>query len=165
MSTHIIPPLFFFYDITLLLIIKENYAIIYFVSGDYMYIKMKNKKVKLVEANTFWERLKGLKFVLGPLEYGVRFPKKKSSNTNFLFERIDVILTDKDEKILYLIENLGTEKKVRRKKDVYNTYFVPRGTVKDLKVGDTLNLVVEKEDKLRREELEERKNKKKKETK
>ena len=132
-----------------------------------MYIKMKNKKVKLVEANTFWERLKGLKFVLGPLEYGVRFPKKKSSNTNFLFERIDVILTDKDDKILYLIENLGTEKKVRRKKDVYNTYFVPRGTVKDLKVGDTLNLVVEKEDKLRREELEERKNKykKKKETK
>ena len=132
-----------------------------------MYIKIKNKKVKLVEANTFWERLKGLKFVLGPLEYGVRFPKKKSSNTNFLFERIDVILTDQEEKILYLIENLGTEKKVRRKKDVYNTYFVPRGTVKDLKVGDTLNLVVEKEDKLRREELEERKNKnkKKKETK
>ena len=132
-----------------------------------MYIKIKNKKVKLVEANTFWERLKGLKFVLGPLEYGVRFPKKKSSNTNFLFERIDVILTDQEEKILYLIENLGTEKKVRRKKDVYNTYFVPRGTVKDLKVGDTLNLVVEKEDKFRREEQEERKNKhkKKKETK
>ena len=131
-----------------------------------MYIKIKNKKVKLVEANTFWERFKGLKFVLGPLEYGVRFPKKKSSNTNFLFERIDVILTDKEEKILYLIENLGTEKKVRRKKDVYNTYFVPRGTVKDLKVGDILDLVIEKEDKLRREELEERKNKhkKKKET-
>ena len=81
-----------------------------------MYIKIKNKKVKLVEANTFWERLRGLKFVLGPLDYGVRFPKKKSSNTNFLFERIDVILTDKDEKILHLIENLGTEKKVRRKK-------------------------------------------------
>ena len=131
-----------------------------------MYIKIKNKKVKLVEANTFWERLKGLKFVLGPLEYGVRFPKKKSSNTNFLFERVDVILTDKDEKVLYLIENLGTEKKVRRKKNVYNTYFVPRGTVKDLKVGDTLNLVVEKEDEARRKEIEEKKNKhkKKKET-
>lgn len=128
-----------------------------------MYIKIKNRKVKLVEANTFWERLKGLKFVLGPLEYGVRFPNKKSSNTNFLFEKIDVILTDNDEKILYLIENLGTEKKVRRKKDVYNTYFVPRGTVKDLKVGDTLNLIVEKEDKLRREELK-NKHKKKKET-
>ena len=127
-----------------------------------MYIKIKNKKVKLIEANTFWERLKGLKFVLGPLEYGVRFPKKKSSNTNFLFERIDVILTDTNEKVLYLYENLGTEKKIRRKKNVYNTYFVPRGTVKDLKVGDTLNLVVEKDDELRRKELEERKNKRKK---
>ena len=122
-----------------------------------MYIKVKNRKVMLVEANTFWERLKGLKFVLGPLEYGVRFPNKRSSNTNFLFERIDVILTDIDEKILYLIENLGTEKKIRRKKDVCNTYFVPRETVKDLKVGDKLDLVIEKEDELRRKELEDKK--------
>lgn len=121
-----------------------------------MYIRIKNKKVKLVEANTFWERLKGLKFVLGPLQYGVRFPKKKSSNTNFLFENIDVILTDKEDKILFLINNLGTEKKVRKRKNVYNTYFVPVGTVTDLKIGDTLNVVVEKEDKNRREELEEK---------
>lgn len=122
-----------------------------------MYIKLKNRKVKLIEANTFWERFKGLKFVLGPLKYGVRFPKKKSSNTNFLLEKIDVILTDKEEKILYLIENIGTEKKIRRKKNVCNTYFVPRDTVKELKVGDTLKLVIEKEDELRRKELEEKK--------
>ena len=129
----------------------------YLSSGDYMYLKVKNRKVKLEEANTFWERLKGLKFVLGPLEYGVRFPNKKSSNTNFLFEKIDVILTDKDEKIVHLIECLGTEKKIHRKKHVVNTYFVPRGVVKDLKVGDTLDLIVEKDDLLRRKELEEKK--------
>ena len=121
-----------------------------------MYIKVKNRKIKLNEANTFWERLKSFKFVLGPLEYGIRFPNKKSSNTYFLFEKIDVILTDKDEKILYLIECLGTEKKIYWKKHVQNTYFVPRETVKDLKVGETLNLVVEKEDETRREELEEK---------
>ncbi len=118
-----------------------------------MYIKVNNRNIKLIEANTFWERLKGLKFVLGPLTYGVRFPKKKRSNTNFLFEKIDVILTDKEEKIIHLIEKLGTEKKVRRRRHVYNTYFVPVGTVKDLKIGDTLNLVVEKEDEERRNEL------------
>lgn len=129
-----------------------------------MYIKVKNRKIKLVEANTFWERLKGLKFVLGPLTYGVRFPHKKSANTNFLFEKIDVILTDNDEKILYLIECLGTEKKIRRKKDVSNIYFVPRDTVKDLKVGDKLKLVVEKEDEERRNELKNKKSKNKKET-
>lgn len=129
----------------------------YLLSGDFMYIKIKNKKVKLIEANTFWERLKGLKFVLGPLQYGVRFPKKRSSNTNFLFEKVDVILTDKDEKIIHMIEKLGTEKKVRRRKNVYNTYFVPVGTISYLKVGETLNLVVEKEDEERRKELEEKK--------
>ena len=119
-----------------------------------MYIKVKNKKVKLIEANTFWERLKGLKFVLGPLEYGIRFPKKRRANTNFLFERIDVILTDKEEKIIHMIEKLGTEKKIRRKKHGENIYFVPVGTVKDLKIGDTLELIIETEDKDRREELE-----------
>ncbi len=119
-----------------------------------MYIKVKNRKVILKEANTFWEKLKGLKFVLGPLEYGVRFPKKKRANTNFLFEKVDVILTDKEEKIIHMIEKLGTEKKVRRKKHVENIYFVPVGTVKDLKIGDTLELIIETEDKKRREELE-----------
>lgn len=127
-----------------------------------MYIKIKNRKIKLVEANTLWERLKGLKFVLGPLEYGVRFPNKKSSNTNFLFEKIDIILTDKDEKILYLFENIGTEKKIRRRKNVYNTYFVPQNTVKDLKVGDILSLIVENEDIERRNTLLDKKNKKRK---
>ena len=126
----------------------------YLISGDFMYIKVKNRKVKLIEANTFWERLRGLKFVLGPLEYGVRFPKKKRANTNFLFERVDVILTDKDEKIIHMIERLGTEKKVRRKKHVENIYFVPIGTVKDLKVDDKLELIIEKEDIERRKELE-----------
>ncbi len=126
----------------------------YLISGDFMYIKVKNRKVKLMEANTFWERLRGLKFVLGPLEYGVRFPKKKRANTNFLFERVDVILTDKDEKIIHMIEKLGTEKKVRRRRHVENIYFVPIGTVKDLKVDDKLELIIEKEDDERRKELE-----------
>lgn len=124
-----------------------------------MYIKIKNKKIKVIEANTFWERLRGLKFVLGPLEYGVRFPNKKSSNTNFLFVKVDVVLTDQEEKILYLFEEVGTEKKIHRKKNVYNTYFLPVHTVKNLKVGDTLNLIVEKEDEVRRKELAGRKEK------
>ena len=132
-----------------------------FVTGDFMYIKVKTKKIKLVEANTFWERLKGLKFVLGPLDNGVRFPKKRSSNTNFLFEKIDVILTDKEDTILYLFENVGTEKKIRRRKGVYNTYFVPKHSSKGLVVGEKLDLVVEKNDIKRRNELLEKKNKKK----
>lgn len=122
-----------------------------------MYIKIKDKKLSIREANTFFERVKGLKFVLGPLDYGVRFPKKKASNTNFLFEKIDVILTDMEENILFLYENVGTEKYIRRRKNVYNTYFVPCGTVKNLSVGEKLELVIEKEDVERRKELEEKK--------
>lgn len=122
-----------------------------------MYIKIKNKKIDLIEANTFWERFKGLKFVLGPLKYGIRFPNKKSSNTYFLFERVDVILTDKDEKILYILENVGTEKHIWRKKNVYNTYFLPVGVGKMLNSGDILKVVVEHDDEIRRQQLSEKK--------
>lgn len=127
-----------------------------------MYIKIKNKKIDLIEANTFWERFKGLKFVLGPLKYGIRFPNKKSSNTYFLFERVDVILTDKDEKILYILENVGTEKHIWRKKNVYNTYFLPVGVGAMFNPGDILKVVVEKDDEIRRMQLSNKKIKKKK---
>lgn len=127
-----------------------------------MYIKIKNKKIPLKEANTFWERLKGLKFVLGPLTYGVRFPNKKSSNTNFLFEKVDVILTDENEKILFLFDKVGTERKIRRRKGVCNTYFLPVGSISNFEVGDTLNIIVEKEDEIRRKELAEKKHLKRK---
>ena len=126
-----------------------------------MYIKTKNKKIIIKEANTFWERLKGLKFVLGPLTYGVRFPNKKSSNTNFLFERVDVLLTDENEKILFIFKNVGTERKIRRKKGVCNTYFLPVGSVDNFEIGDQLNLIIEKEDEERRKSLLEKKKKNK----
>lgn len=127
-----------------------------------MYIKIKNKNISLIEANTFWERFKGLKFVLGPLKYGVRFPNKKSSNTYFLFERVDVILTDKDEKILYILKNVGTEKHIWKKKNVYNTYFLPVGVGAMFNPGDILKVVVEKDDEIRRMQLSNKKIKKKK---
>ena len=55
--------------------------------------------------------------------------------------RVCVELTDKEENVIRLIESCPTEKKIRKKRKVYNIYFVPLGTVKNLKVGDKLNIV------------------------
>ena len=41
-----------------------------------MYLKVKNKKIKIIQPQGFWNRFKGLKFVLEPIDYGLRFTKK-----------------------------------------------------------------------------------------
>lgn len=106
-----------------------------------MYLKVKNKKIKIKELTTFWERFKGLKFILEPIDYGIKFPHKKFSTTNFLCQKIDVILTDKEEKILYIYEKLRTEQYIFPMRKVYNTYFLPLGTAANFKIGDKLPIV------------------------
>lgn len=119
-----------------------------FVSGDFMYLKTKDKNIELIEAKNIWQRFKSLKFVLEPINYGIKFPHKRFCNTNFLCQRIDIILTDKNDKILYMYENFGTEKYIHFKFKVYNTYFLPLNTVSKYKIGDTLEIVLEKEEQL-----------------
>ena len=106
-----------------------------------MYLIIKMKKLEIIELTSFFERFKGLKFVFEPITYGVKFPKKKSCNTDFLVQKIDIILTDKNEKIVYLQENVAPETKIRRRKGVYNIYFLPLGTANKFKIGDTLEFI------------------------
>ena len=106
-----------------------------------MYLKVNNKKLLIREMVKFTDRLIGLRFYFPTLDFAMKYPKKKRINTYFFFQKVDVILTDKDEKIIHMIEKCPTEKKIRRKRKVYNIYFVPLGTVKNLKVGDKLYIV------------------------
>ena len=126
-----------------------------------MHLQTKTKRIKLIEARGFWARFKGLKFVLETIDYGIRFPHKKFSTTNFLCQRIDVILTDKNDKILHMYENFGTEKYIYPKFKVYYTYFLPLNTVSNYEIGDTLDVVLEKEDKIDKKQDKKKKKPKK----
>lgn len=106
-----------------------------------MYLKVNNKKLYIREMTKFFDRLIGLRFYFRTLDFAMKYSKKKRINTYFFFQKVDVILTDKEENIIRLIESCPTEKKIRKKRKVYNIYFVPLGTVKNLKVGDKLNIV------------------------
>ena len=106
-----------------------------------MYLQVKRKKIKLIELTGFWYRFKGLKFVLEPIDHGIKFPKKKFVTTNFLCQKIDIVLTDKEDNILYMYENMKTEKYIFPKKKVYNVYFLPLNTVKDLEPNTKLKIV------------------------
>lgn len=109
-----------------------------------MYLKInKKKKLEVRELTKFRERLFTLQFIFEPIDYVVKIPKKRKTHTYFFFQRVDVLMTDKEEKIVWMMEKIKTETKIRRRKNGYNIYFLPLGTVSNFKVGDALEFIDE----------------------
>ncbi len=92
--------------------------------------------MEIKNANTFLKKLKGLMFVKN-FNYILKF-KTNGIHTFFMKTNIDVVLTDKNNKILYIYENLKPNKIILPKKNVKYTYEMPAGTYK--KVKDIFNL-------------------------
>lgn len=103
-----------------------------------MYIKIKNKKIEIIEKNSFKERFIGLKFILEPIDYGLKYPNRNWFNTNFLCQNVDIVLTDENEIIQYMYENFKTEKTIFPKKNIKNIYILPLNSIKNLKINDKL---------------------------
>ena len=88
-----------------------------------------NNSIKIKNASNFFIRFRG--FMLKKnIDYCLCFPKCNSIHTFFMLEPIDVVMTDKDNNILYTFENLLPNKIILPKKNVYYTYEFPKGTLK-----------------------------------
>ena len=94
--------------------------------------------MKIREANTFIKKLKGLMFIK-KFDYILKF-KTNGIHTFFMKTNIDVILTDKEGKILYIYKNLKPNKIILPKRKVKYTYEMPVNYIKNIKIGDYLNL-------------------------
>ena len=105
-----------------------------------MYLKINGKQIKLEEKLTFSERFKSFRFQFDKLNYAIRFPKKKFINTVFFVQRVDIVLTDKDDKIVGIYENVKSEKYFIHKKKTYNIYLLPLNTAKYLAIGDQIKI-------------------------
>ena len=92
----------------------------------------------LKEANTFLKKLKGLMFIK-EFNYILKF-KTNGIHTFFMKTNIDVILTDKEGKVLYIYRNLKPNKIIMPKRKVKYTYEMPVNYIKNIKIGDYLNL-------------------------
>ena len=92
--------------------------------GDYMNLIYENKKIKIVDCNTFFSRLKGFMFK-EKIEYAILFNNCNSIHTFFMKSNIDVIMCDKDDNILYYYNNLSKNKIILPKKNVYKTIELP----------------------------------------
>ena len=83
---------------------------------------IKNIEVKV--CNNFFNRFKGFMFTKN-INYGLCFPRCNSIHTIFMFKPIDVIMTDKDYKVLYIFKNDKPYRIILPKKNVYYTFEFP----------------------------------------
>ena len=94
-------------------------------------------KIKIYEAKTFKQRLFGLMFKKN-INYALLFKNCNSIHKFFMKENIDVVMTDKNNKVLYIKKNMKKNRIILPQKGVYNTYEFPAGFIKKLKINDKI---------------------------
>ena len=104
-----------------------------------MKIIINKKIIPLKVATGIFTRFKGFMFKKN-INYALLFKNCNGIHTFFMKEEIDVILTDKDNNILYLYPSLKKNKIILPKKNVYNTYELPKGSIKGLKINTKIKI-------------------------
>ena len=79
-----------------------------------------NNNVKM--CTHFKDRLIGMMFKKKKSNYIYCFPKCKSVHTFFMFKKIDIVMTDKNNNILYYFKGVKPWKVLLPKKNVYYIY-------------------------------------------
>ncbi len=106
-----------------------------------MKLQLNKKKLNITEVTSFWNRFKTLKFDLKPLKEVILFSNKKYLSTYLFCQKVDVVMTDKNNIILYIYMNLKSEKIIHYKRKVYNVYILPSKSCSNLKIGDKLHII------------------------
>lgn len=110
----------FFINITLIF-----FLFIYIIDiGGRMKLIYKNKDIDLYECKDFFSRLKGFMFTKN-IDKALLFDRCNSIHTFFMKENIDVIMCDKDNKILFFYNDLSRSKVILPKKGVTKVFETP----------------------------------------
>lgn len=91
-----------------------------------MKLKYENEAIELIECKSFYSRFMGFMFKK-KIDNALLFNRCNSIHTFFMKANIDVIMCDKDNKVLYYYNNLGKNKVILPKKNVYKTIELPVG--------------------------------------
>ena len=101
-----------------------------------MKIIINNEEFNVDVADTFLKKFFGL---MGKknIKKGLFFPKTRSIHTFFMKEKIDVIMIDKENRVLYFKKNMAKNKIIIKKK-AYHTIELPCNSLNNIKVNDKL---------------------------
>lgn len=105
------------------------------------YIICDKKKIKYKTLTKFKDRIKSFRFYLYPIKEGLCYPKKKMINTYFFCQKLDIVVTDKENNILAIYPSIKSEKFIRFRLKAYYIYLLPEGSSKDMKVNEKLRIV------------------------
>lgn len=105
------------------------------------YIVLDKEKIEIKTLTKFKDRLKSFRFYLKDINYGLCFPKKKMLNTYFFCQRVDIIVTDKENNILAVYHDLKTEKFIRPRLKAYYIYVLKKDKALNLKEKEKLRIV------------------------
>ena len=94
------------------------------------------REIQIKLCNNFFNRLKGLMFQKN-FNYGLCFPHCNSIHTFFMKDNIDVIMTDKEHKVLHIYNNLKPNRIILPKKNVYYIYEIPKH-LNTYNIGDSI---------------------------
>lgn len=108
-----------------------------------MYLIVSKKKILIHKYTSFYKRLKGFMFQRKRITSGIVFPRCNSIHTFFMFQNIDVIMTNQNNKIIKMYPNLKKGRIILPKKYVYYTYELPLGICKEYQIGDYLKIELE----------------------
>lgn len=103
-------------------------------------LKVNTNFIDIVNMDTFLKKLNGLMWKKSPINKAYLFKKTNGIHTFFMFQNIDVILTDKNYKILYIKENMKPFRVLFPKKNIYYTIELPLNISKCFNVGETLTI-------------------------
>lgn len=97
-----------------------------------MKLLIKNQEIEVINATSFKLRFLGL---MGQktINKGLFFPNCNSIHTFFMKDRIDVLMMDDNNKIIFIHENLPKNKIIYHKK-AKNTLELPKNTINNLKI-------------------------------
>lgn len=110
----------FFINITLIF-----FLFIYIIGiGGRMKLVYKNKDIDLYECKNFFSRLKGFMFTKN-IDKALLFDRCNSIHTFFMKENIDVIMCDRDNRVLFFYKDLSRNKIILPKKGVTKVFETP----------------------------------------
>ena len=85
--------------------------------------------IPIKKANNLFLKIKGFMFKKDKINYGLLLNNCNSIHTLFMKQKIDVIMTDKNDNILYYYQNLKPFRIIFHKKKVKKIYELPAGTI------------------------------------
>lgn len=96
-------------------------------------------EINIKMCSCFKDRLLGLMFKKEKIDYCLCFPKCNSVHTFFMMQNIDIIMTDKNNKIIYIFNSVKPWKIILPKKGIYFTYEFRTNHINP-KIGDYLKI-------------------------